>query len=176
MKHILYFIFILTGLNLNAQNAVYKKLTDEGLELLKQQNIPAAIEKYKQALKIDSSKVEANYGMGTAYAYYCEKQKTNCNNALYFLDKAIKINNTYKNCYYNRGRTKAYLSDYKGALKDFNEAIKKDSADRESYFSRAMVKIKLHDDNGACEDFYISGQLGFETAQKMFDANCGIKK
>ena len=154
----------------------YKKLADEGLELLKQQNIPAAIEKYKQALKIDSSKVEANYGLGTAYLYYCEAKKTDCNNALFYLNKAANINDNYRNCYYNRGRARAYIGDYKGALEDFNAAVKKDSTDKESFFSRAMVKIKLKDDNGACEDFYTSGQLGFEPARKMFEKNCGIKK
>ena len=176
MKHFLYFLFFIFSLNLNAQNAAYKKLTDEGLDLLKQQNTAAALDKYKQALKIDSSKVEVNYGLGVAYLSQYEKQKTHIDNALYYINKAIKINPLYRNCFYNRGRIRAYLNDFINALADFDRCIKKDSSDANSYFCRAMVKIKLHNDDGACEDFYISSQLGFEPAQKMFRANCGIKK
>lgn len=175
MKFIFYFLFIIR-LNFNAQTSEYKKLIDEGLELLKQQNISDATKKYQLALKIDSGKVEANYGLGVAYLFKYERERTQINNALYYMNKAIKINPTYRNCYYNRGKVLAYLNDFKGALDDFNRSIEKDSSDADSYFCRAMVKVKIKDDNGACEDFYKSAQLGFELAQKMFQSNCVILK
>jgi tetratricopeptide (TPR) repeat protein len=170
---------VTTGINLHygqTSELLYKKLTDESFELLKQENIPAAVNFCKQALTIDSSKVEANYGLGIAYLHYCQKQKIYCENSLFYLNKAIKINDNYRSGYFNRGQCKGSIGDYKGALEDFNKAIQQNSKDADAYFCRAMIKIKLQDNQGACEDFHKSGLLGDETARKLFEKNCGIKK
>jgi tetratricopeptide (TPR) repeat protein len=54
--------------------------------------------------------------------------------------------------YYNRGVTKYLLTDYQGALSDFNKAIEKDP-NAETYLRRGIVKYILMDYQGATGDF-----------------------
>lgn len=179
MKTIVVLIFIICfsaptyGQNSSNQ---YSWLVEEAFELIKQQKIPAAIAKCKLALEIDSSKVDAYYVLGVAYLHECQNQNKNCEISLFYLNKSIKINSSFKNGYYNRGQCKGKIGDYKGALKDFGLAIEMDSNNVDAYFCRGMIKIKLMDNQGACEDFYISALLGDEIGRKLFEKNCGIKK
>ena len=62
----------------------YDQLVEEGLTALKMRSIPLALTKYKAAYQMDSTKVEANYGLGVAYAFYCHTKKTNCFSSLIF--------------------------------------------------------------------------------------------
>lgn len=59
-----------------AQTAKYDKLINDGVVLLQQNRIPESIEKYKQALKITPSRIEANYGIGVCYSAICIQDGT----------------------------------------------------------------------------------------------------
>ncbi|MCD6066762.1 MAG: Non-specific serine/threonine protein kinase [Bacteroidetes bacterium] len=154
------------------QKETYNKLTEDGLMLMEKQEIKEAIFKFQEALKIDSLRVEANYGLGVSYLAYCGKQAIFCDYSLYYLNKAIRIDSTYRSCYYNRAHCKAFLSDYVGSIKDFDVAILRDSTDANIYFSRAMAKLKINDKTNACEDLYKSLKLGSETALKIYTLTC----
>ena len=151
----------------------YEKLIDEGLELLKQRNIPAALIKYEQAYKLDSTRVEANYGLGTAYQFQCEEQGKNCSLALKFLDNAIKIEGSYRNSYYNRGCVKNKLGNYKSAIIDFNKAIAKDPNKSHFYINRAFAFQKLGDTANMCNDLKKAAELNSPVAKQfLIDFGC----
>lgn len=171
MKKLTLILLIAISFNSFAQTK-YDKLVEEGLQLLIQQNVPAAIIKYEAAYKIDSTKVEVNYGLGIAYLNNCQEKNVNCNKSLLFLNKAIQIDDSYRKGYFNRSQYKGLIGNYKEALIDINSAIKQNPNLPEYYFSRGMIKIKLKEDLGACEDFYKSGILGSEKGKRIFNLNC----
>jgi tetratricopeptide (TPR) repeat protein len=172
MKSILYFLFVITGLNLAAQTAEYKKLTDEGLELLEQNMPDDAMKKYNKALLLDSNRVEAYYGLGVANYLLCRKAKQTCSEAIKYFDKAMSVNPNYRQSYYNRGSCKALTNDFNGALEDFNRAIELDSKNGYYYYNRAFIKLTLGDKNGACTDVKYSSKLGYQAADSKINQIC----
>lgn len=171
--NISYTVLLITAtISASAQKANYEKLTNEGLQSLIQKDIDSAIVKYNMAYKIDSSRVEANYGLGVAYLYRCQLKSISCKECLYFLDKSIHIDDSYRNGYFNRGKCKGSLKDYKGALTDFDDAIERNPNDSDYYFNRGLIKIKLSDHDGACKDFKRSAELGYQLANEILRLNC----
>ena len=166
MKKIILSLLVLTSVSSFGQSE-YDKLVEEGLQFLKQRNISAAIEKYEAAYKIDSTKVEANYGLGVAYVHYCQNKEQNCFTALYYLNRAIKINDQYRNCYYNRGSVKNTVKDYNGALKDFNNAIAKNNKKAHYYFNRSLTHRNMGNYQQECNDLKKAAQLGSSNAKKV---------
>ena len=155
------------------QNPEYDKLVNEGLELLKQQNIDAALFKYNQAYKLDSTRVEANYGLGVVYLYNCQSKGANCFTSLYYLNTAIKIDNTYRNGYFNRGSLKNMMLDYEGAIKDLDIAIAKKPNDAARYINRAFSYERLNDSFNECKDLKKAAKLNNTVAQKkLLEKNC----
>ena len=90
--------------------------------------------------------------------------------ALYFYNKAIKINPQFGPAYNNRGNIKEKISDFKGAISDYSIAIKlmpNDSRIYQTYENRSKVKMHLKDYQGAISDIEESlkinptNQLGY---------------
>lgn len=157
---------------LNAQTSAYDKLTDDGLALLEKNMPNDAIKKYEMALQIDTKRVEAYYGLGIANYLLCRKNAENCVEAIKFLDIAIKIDSSYRKGYYNRGCCKALISDFPGALEDFNKAIALDNRNGYYYYNRSFIKLSLGDKNGACIDIKLSSKLGFIGADSKLNEIC----
>lgn len=168
----IFFSCIVFG-QIEKQNLEYDKLVNEGLELLTQQNIFGAINKYKRAYKIDSTRVEANYGLGVAYLYDCQNEGTNCFVSLSYLDAVILIDDTYRNCYYNRGSLKNMMLDYEGAVKDLSIAITRKPNDANRYINRAFSYKNLNNYSNECEDLKKAAKLKNPVAQKkILENNC----
>ncbi|MBL4708067.1 MAG: hypothetical protein JKY48_06470 [Flavobacteriales bacterium] len=167
----LFFCFL--SLTSFSQNS-YDQLVGEGLELLKQQKITLALDKYKQAYQLDSTKVEANYGLGSGYLYLCKQFGTQCDDALYYLTKSIKLDDTYRNSYYNRGVLKTLQQDFKGAISDLTKAIKRTPNKSKYYIIRAFAYENLNDRTNECLDLYNAMKLGSESAKKkLANQYCG---
>ena len=168
MKNIYSIIFLcLLSINCFSQILEYDRLVNEGLELLMKQNNTEAAIKYIKALNMDSTRVEAIYGLGVAYLFDCENKGVNCNNSLFFLDKAIKIDNTYRNGYYNRARCKVFLQNFEGALEDYAKAIQNNSSIPDSYYSMALIYQRFGDKDNACKYFKKAAELNFTAAKNM---------
>ena len=69
--------------------------------------------------------------------------------AMASFDKAIAMDSTQIEPYFNRGVARSELKDYKGAIKDFSKAIYLKPAYPEPYFNRAVAKDYLKDYSGA---------------------------
>lgn len=171
MKKITFIFLITLSFNSFAQTE-YDKLVEEGLQLLIQQNAPAAILKYEAAYKIDSTKVEANYGLGVAYLYDCQYNGNNCFTSLSYLNTAIKIDENYRNGYYNRGQCKTFLKDLNGALKDYTKAIKQNSNDPDYYINRAFIYKNIGNKKNACKDLHKAAKLNSTTAKNLLVTDC----
>ena len=79
--------------------------------------------------------------------------------ALVAYDKAIALNDTLADAYFQRASTKTNLEDYEGALEDFSRVIKLDSAHVFAYYLRGDLKHKL----------------GFQRDSSLYDLNKAIE-
>ena len=67
-------------------------------------------------------------------------------------DKAIELNPTDPDFYYERGRIRKLLEDYDNALLDYNKVIELDPQ-ADVYYSRGNLKKRMDDFDGALSDF-----------------------
>jgi len=68
-------------------------------------------------------------------------------------NKAIKIDPSYSEPYYNRGKAKLNLKSYLSAIQDFDIAAKLDPKNSDIFNNRGIAKKKLGDNNGAISDY-----------------------
>lgn len=174
MKKIILALCIFLSSNTFAQSQ-YDKLIESGLSLLKEHKVDLAFEKYHEAWKIDSNRVEAIYGMGIVCLYRCESLQKDCPEALFLLSTAIGIDKNYRNGYYNRGICKKLMKDYKGALTDLNYAAIKNPNDTLCFYNRAIVETKLNQRDNACNDLRKAAKLGCKQAAKLIVNECSGK-
>lgn len=169
-------LLIIIGFTMNiygqAPASQYKKLADEGLELLKQQNISDAIDKYKQALKAKQDGVEAHYGLGVCYSAICIQNGNNCNEAINHFLEVEKLAKGYRNTFRNISSCYLKIFQYEKAFSYCNKAIAQDNKDGESYFYRGFAKIELGKTKEACADLQQALKLGFNDANQLLNKHC----
>ena len=171
MKKAILVLSVFLSINTFAQSK-YDKLIESGVSSLKEHKMEIAFEKYHDAWKIDSSRVEAIYGMGIVCLYKCERLQKDCPEALFLLNTAIGINKNYRNGYYNRGICKKLMKDYNGALIDLNYAAIKNPSDTLCYYNRALVETKLNQKASACNDLKKAAKYGCKQASNLFKSQC----
>jgi tetratricopeptide (TPR) repeat protein len=74
--------------------------------------------------------------------------------------------------YYNRGLSKDYLQDYRGAIADYSKAIELDPNYSDAYYNRGLSKLKLNQKNSACLDWSKAGELGDGDAYDLIKEHC----
>jgi len=80
--------------------------------------------------------------------------------ALKAYSRAIQLNSSFKEAYFNRGNTHFRLKEYFEAIKDFDKAIEIDSRFASAINNRGATKLQLGDNDGAKNDFLLSSKLG----------------
>jgi tetratricopeptide (TPR) repeat protein len=91
--------------------------------------------------------------------------------AIELYDKAIEVNPTVAQVYFNRGACKGNILDFEGAIKDYDKAIELNPDYMEAYGNRGNAKINMYTSKGklnltpeqtesACEDFHKATELG----------------
>jgi len=94
--------------------------------------------------------------------------------AIVLYDKAIELNPTVAQAYFNRGACKGNIFDYEGAIEDYDKAIELNPKYMEAYANRGNAKINIFTSKGnlfptdeqtasACEDFHKAVSLGDKT-------------
>jgi len=73
-------------------------------------------------------------------------------NAIAALDKAIALNNTDADAYFNRALSKAMLDNQSGAIKDYSKAIELNPQFIDAWYNRGIARSYLFDRQGVIED------------------------
>jgi tetratricopeptide (TPR) repeat protein len=85
--------------------------------------------------------------------------------ALYYVEKAIKLDPDNDAAYDTRGYIKYYLNDEVGSLKDFDVSISMNPNYSVKYYHRGYAKKELGDLKGAIKDWQIAYKLGNKNAE-----------
>jgi tetratricopeptide (TPR) repeat protein len=64
------------------------------------------------------------------------------------------------------------ISDFKGALEDFNQALAIDENLSKTYFNRGVLKFLMEDPVDGCNDIQHSQELGYEKAIEKAELYC----
>lgn len=152
--------------------ASFKDCIEKGKKAFENHNLDTAIKYFDKATKVDPKNLEGYYGLGVVNCAYCHEDSTNCDKALYNLNKVSNIDPNYKRTYYNLAVCKMVMGNNKGALADLNAAIAKDSTDADYYLNRAAVYLRLNDFSAACKDLNKASNLGSATAKVRMETLC----
>lgn len=155
-----------------ADQQKFETLIEEGKVFAKSNKFEEAIGVFKEALKIDNTRVEANYGLGYALSKFCESDTVRCRESLAYYNKAIQIDETYRNSYFNRSFTRFMLSDFAGALEDVNKAISSKPDDGDYYSFRSSLFIIQQDTAKACKDLRKALELGADLPDDILENYC----
>jgi tetratricopeptide (TPR) repeat protein len=125
-----------------------KEYCKNGCEKVFKKNYTGAIADFSEAIKCDSSFIEAYENRGVA-KYYLQDFL----GAMTDYNKALEINPNDYNTHGRRGWAKFYLKDFLGAIADFNKAIEGNPDNTLYYNIRGQAKFQLQDYKGAIDDF-----------------------
>lgn len=84
-------------------------------------------------------------------------------------DRLVRINDSYRSAYHNRGLVRFYLKDYNGAVEDYTRAMAKDTSNKGIYFDRATSRSEIGDYAGALQDFDVAIQNQIRLAESFFN-------
>jgi tetratricopeptide (TPR) repeat protein len=109
--------------------------------------------------------------------------------AIKLYDKAIELNPTVAQAFFNRGACKGNNFDFAGAVKDYDKAIELNPEYMEAFGNRGNAKINMFTSKGninptpeqtesACEDFHKAVSLGDKTigTEDMIYIHCNKNK
>jgi len=133
----------------------WRTFSERGFVKEKLGDYTGAIQDYNKAIEVVSSELEKKDSLEAA---------REVDTFLY----AITLN--------SRGTAKAKLSDYRGALMDFNKAIELiptvTALSKDAFYNRGVVKIILGQKDSGCLDLSKAGELGFEKAYQIIKEYC----
>ena len=93
-----------------------------------------------------------------------KRQSGDINGAISDYSKAIDIDPTFFDAFYNRGNAKSFgLRDFSSAISDYTKAIQLNPREKRIasvYGNRGISKIQLKDVKGACSDWRKALSLG----------------
>lgn len=117
-----------------------------------------AILDFNKAIQINPQSKGAFFNLGLTFL-----DKRECQSAIFCFSQAIELEqdfNNYNN-YFNRGRAKECLKDYRGAILDYNEVIAREPDFAYAYEQRGKSKIIIGQISKGCLDFSKAGELGW---------------
>ena len=120
----------------------------ESLSLSGKGDYEEAIEKYNEAIKLNSNYTELYNNRGVAKYELGQYRE-----AIDDYDRAIELNQNNVGAYNNRGNTKIKLGQYPEAIADYDKAIKLDPNNTEPYNNRGAAKNNLGQHREAISDF-----------------------
>lgn len=166
------FLILITGKLFGQSSEEYYKLAiDYRLSGKSQESILA----YTNAIKLDPS--QGKYFLGRALVYMDLRNYSSAIKDLTEgINKGLKYSKDYSVACFNRGKCKAELEDYEGAILDYNLAIEKnESGDYflgSIYLFRGDSRIALLYYDDACKDYYLAKKLGRPEADLVIEMYC----
>jgi tetratricopeptide (TPR) repeat protein len=87
-------------------------------------------------------------------------------------DKAIALNPSYVEAWFNRGVSKGNLAMHQEAIDDYSNAIKLNKKFAPAYYLRAVSEINLNKFTEGCEDLQQAKALGYAAADELIAIHC----
>ncbi len=103
---------------------------------------------------------------------YSASEQHNYDSAMYFISKAIALDTTMSNAYYDRGVLRLSNQDLLGAIDDFSKCLTMDIAHGQAYNNRGYIYIMLGMNEKGCKDFRVGRDLGIEQSKGNFQIYC----
>ncbi len=136
----------------------------DGLSKFEDYDYEGAIADYDEALRLNSSSVEAYNKRGIAY-----EELKNIDRAIEDYTEAIRLDPTYAFAYMNRGGAYEELGDFDRAEQDQSEGIRLMPNSQSAYFSRARARGYKNDFDGAIADLSTAIRL---TSEGFLSSHC----
>lgn len=155
-----------------SQETECDKLVNQGFEFLKQGDLSRAIDKYNEALNVNSKKLEAHYGLGVAYSAICLQDGSTCKEAIFHFLTVEEIEPGYRFSYRNIATCYIKSSQFNKAILYCDKAIKQNAKDGESYFYRGIAYAQSNNINKGCADLHKALALGYEIAKNEIARYC----
>lgn len=92
--------------------------------------------------------------------------------AIYFYNKAIRINSSAYFAYRNRGAAKQSLGKFEEALDDYKKALSINSNLPLVYFNMGLINYDQGNQSAACLNWEKAASLGFEQAKRYLQQFC----
>lgn len=151
---------------------VKKQLSNEytklGSRYLSNNQLKLAGLSFKEAIKFDSSNVEAYNNLASVYG---KSKKYDA--VVELIDLMHSEDIADARAFFNRGYANLFLEDYIAAIEDFSKSIKLMSNNGKSYLMRGQLFVAIEDYEKACKDFEEALRLGETTAKEKLNQFCG---
>ncbi len=103
---------------------------------------------------------------------YSASEQHHNDSAMYYLSRAIAIDSTMSNAYYDRGVLRLSNQDLLGAIDDFSKCLSMDIAHGQAYNNRGYIYIMLGMNEKGCKDLRVGRDLGIEQSKGNFQMYC----
>jgi tetratricopeptide (TPR) repeat protein len=107
---------------------------------------------------------------------YSASEQHNNDSAMYYLSRAIALDTTMSNAYYNRGVLRLTNQDLLGAIDDFSKCLSMDIAHGQAYNNRGYIYIMIGMKEKGCKDLRVGRDLGIEQSKGNFQMYCSDYK
>ncbi|WP_081413857.1 tetratricopeptide repeat protein [Eisenibacter elegans] len=140
----------------------------KGRILLDQGNAEAAIEMFKDAIKIDGEYRDAYFWRGYAYVSLQKYEM-----AILDYDRVVRLDPNHSMTYNNRGY--CYMEgpqNYDRAMSDFNKALELDPDNHQAVNNRAFILHEQGKKEEACKEWQRAIKMGNKNAQNLYNDYC----
>jgi tetratricopeptide (TPR) repeat protein len=103
---------------------------------------------------------------------FSASEQHNYDSAMYFISRAIALDTTMSNAYYDRGLLRLSKHDLLGAVDDFSKCLSMDIGHGQAYNNRGYVYIMLDMKAKGCKDFRVGRDLGIQQSVGNIELYC----
>lgn len=103
---------------------------------------------------------------------YSASEQNKYDSAMYFISRAIALDTTMSNAYYDRGLLRLSRQDLLGAIDDFSKCLSMDIGHGQAYNNRGYVYIMLGMQVKGCKDFRVGRDLGIQQSVGNLEIYC----
>ncbi len=165
MKFKLLFTFMLV-FSYISRGQTYIELVNQGNRFTEEKKYSEAINKYEQAILVDSTKPDAFYKIGFIYSVICYEKNKLCVESIRCFKKVNSIEPNYKKTDFNLGVCYLAIEKYDEAILYFTNSILVNKCTGEALFNRGFAYYSLGKLEKACTDFKNAILAGNKNAQK----------
>ncbi len=197
-------IFLFYAIQGYTQSQTFERYYQQGLEKIEQNELQKAIIDFTIALEIDPrlegylARAQTRQTLGQwkgaldDYNSIIELSPRNAvfyNNrgnikdllgrtieAIHDFDRALAIDSSYDNAYYNRAIARFRIQDFEGSRNDFSKVLQSQPSDTLGLVGMGLSLNQLGKTQEACQYFRKAKELKFSQAQSYLDQYCKLEE